>query len=244
MIIIISTIIIIINKSKYIVLFILSPIKKIKIENIKINYYLYEDQVTAYINNKNNLYIPIIEINIPFLTTSYIYIKYIIMLTFYLLIPMLIYILYISIAPILKKKELYITKWTFIETNIFIILNILITHYFIVPIFMRFLFTHYTEYQWYEFDVEFQLIYYLNTYFYILYINLCFFIICIIKKHLVINMHITTVAVLFILIFPFDLIIQLNLIIIFLIIKLQTDLTNNILKQIKKYKHTEYLETT
>jgi Sec-independent protein secretion pathway component TatC len=240
LIITINAIILIINKSKFIVLFILSPIKKIKLNNTKLNYNIHEDNLIHYVNNKNNAYIPIIEINLPFLTTSYVYLKYIILITFYILIPIIIYLLYISIAPILKKKEHFLVRWILLNITIFIIANIAITHNIIIPIFIQFLFTHYSEYQYYEFDVEFQLIRYLDTYFYILYGNFCFFIIYIIKKHLNINIHIITITTVALLIIPLDIIIQLNLVTLLLLIKIYIDFHYNLLNQIKKYKHMEH----
>ena len=96
--------IIITIKSKILFLFILSPIKKIKITNL---FFIYntENIKEIYCELKNNITIPIIEINLPFFSTSYIYIKYILLFTCYLFIPILIYILFININIILRKQE-------------------------------------------------------------------------------------------------------------------------------------------
>jgi len=93
-----STILIIIKYNKLILLFILAPIKRIKIENINLQYQIENEFLLTYANLKNNIYIPIIEINLPFFTTSYIYIKYILFLSFYILIPIILYLIYINIS--------------------------------------------------------------------------------------------------------------------------------------------------
>jgi len=149
-------------KSKYLLLFILSPIKKIKINTFLLQFDNINIKEQKYINNtiEQNEYIPIIEINLPFLTTSYIYFKYIIIFVLYLMIPIFLYILYISVCTILKKRENNKLLNIVIIIFFFFIYNIIITHYIIIPFFISFVYSHYYEFLFYEFDIEFQLLLY------------------------------------------------------------------------------------
>ena len=96
--------------------------------------------------NYKNTFIPIIEINLPFLTTSYIYIKYILLMAIYLYIPIILYFIYISISNILKKNEIFNIKFILFQIILFMILNFIITHYMIIPLFINFIYSHYNEF--------------------------------------------------------------------------------------------------
>jgi Sec-independent protein secretion pathway component TatC len=223
----------------------LSPIKKIKIDEFYINYDIQKVDFQA-INNTyqdyKNTFIPIIEINLPFLTTSYIYIKYILLVAIYLYIPIILYFIYISISNILKKNEIFTIKFILYELILSMVFNFIITHYVIIPLFIHFIYSHYNEFLYYEFDVEFQLINYLNLYFQVLFINFVLFIINIIKKYLKLNINTIIIYVLFLLILPFDGILQIIYIIILFIFNYINLITYNYYKQIKKYKQKERLE--
>src|SRR3989338_2730586 len=110
----------------------------------------------ANIDLKDEIFIPIIEINLPFLTTSYIYLKYIILFSIYIFIPIFLYILYISVSNILKKNEILNLKYIIIITTVYIYINYIVSHYIIVPIYITFIYSHYNEFLYYEFDIEFQ----------------------------------------------------------------------------------------
>jgi len=245
--IILSIIIIVITilKSKYILLFILSPIKKIKTSIYILQFSNINKEIQEYTdyNTNKNEYIPIIEINIPFITTSYIYLKYITLFLIYIIIPILLYIFYISVRHILKERENNNLFSLLLVISIFLIYNILITHYIIVPIFINFIYSHYYEFLSYEFDIEFQLLFYLNMYFYILYFNCFLFIINIIKKYLKINKIANYLFIICLLIFPIDIVLQIIYIFIYLNLHVISTFFLNIKKNTKKYKQMEYLET-
>ena len=234
---------IIIIKSKEILIYILLPIKKIKLEEFKINYNIEKIEQFIEIKNQENIFLPIIEINLPFFTTSYIFIKYLILLLIYLIIPFFLYIIYISMLPILKKVENKVIKWVIISIIIFIPFNIILIQYIIMPLFISFIYQHYIELLYYEFDVEFQLINYLNLYFILIYTQLCFFITIIIKKHIFVNINLIVLILITLFILPSDIIFQIiiliNIIFINIIIKLSYNYYNLILiyKQKKDSKN-------
>jgi Sec-independent protein secretion pathway component TatC len=223
----------------------LSPIKKIKINEFYINYDIQKIDFQAINNiyqNYKNTFIPIIEINLPFLTTSYIYIKYILLMAIYLYIPIILYFIYISVSNIFKKNEIFNIKFILFQIILFMILNFIITHYMIIPLFINFIYSHYNEFLYYEFDVEFQLINYLNLYFQVLFINFVLFITNIIKKYLKLNINTIIIYLLFLLILPFDGILQIIYIFIFFIFNCINLIAYNYYKRIKKYKQKEHLE--
>ena len=224
--------ILIIIKSKILFLFILSPLKKIKIDSIYF-YYNTENIKEIYTEIKSNNIIPIIEINLPFFATSYIYFKYILLFTFYLFIPLLLYIAFININTILNKSEFLLFFFYFIYLSLVVIINIITIHYIIIPIFLKFIFSHYNEFLFYEFDIEFQLISYLNLYFKLLYLNFFFFFLIIIKKYLNLNIYF---FIFFILMLPFDFMIQIIYIFIICIFYIINNIMSNLLCEIKKYK--------
>lgn len=193
-------------KSKSIILYILNPIKKIKIYNFLINYHTYQEQELLNTSvNEQNKFIPIIEINLPFISTYYIYIKYIMLFSFYIMIPIILYYLYINILPILNNIEKYIFTYAIYYAVILIYINLILVQYIIMPLFITFIYSHYNELLFYEFDIELQLINYLNLYFYLLYFNLFVILLMIIKKYLNLNIPIYALTILLILILPFDL---------------------------------------
>lgn len=228
----------IIIKAKILFLYILEPIKKIKLNNFAINYQSLENNIynVNEIINKDEIFIPIIEINLPFFTTSYIFIKYIILFSFYIFIPIFIYYIYIGTSSILKQSELYIFKYILAVLLIFIYLNYLINHYIIVPIYLKFIYSHYTEFLYYEFDVEFQLTTYLDFYFNNLYINFFLFVIILLKKYLKLNINNILIIVIALMILPFDGMIQLLYIFIIIVYILIVSFIINLINNIKKYK--------
>ncbi len=161
----------------------------------------------------------------------------------YLYIPIVLYLMYISISSILKKNEIFNIKFILYQIILFMIFNFIITHYIIIPLFINFIYSHYNEFLYYEFDVEFQLINYLNLYFQVLFINFILFITNIIKKYLRLNINTIILYVLFLLILPFDGVLQIIYIIIFFIFNCVNLIAYNYYKQIKKYKQKEHLET-
>lgn len=226
----------VVNKSKILFLYILEPIKKIKLNNFIIDYQHLQNNHGIALNNENDTFIPIIEINLPFFTTSYIFIKYIILISIYLFIPILIYYLYISTSSILKKNEIITFRYLIAITVLFIYVNYIINHYIIVPIYLNFIYSHYTEFLYYEFDVEFQLVTYLDFYFSNLFINFFLFVIIITKKYLNINMNNILIILILLMIIPFDGTIQLMYIIIFFVYLVIASIITNYIKNIKKYK--------
>lgn len=234
----IMLLLLIINKAKMLFLFILAPIKQIKINNFLINYQEIEKNYTLFenIELKNETFIPIIEINLPFFTTSYIYIKYILLFSIYIFIPIIIYYIYLSTSNILKKKEIINFKYIVYITLIFIYINYIIVHYIIMPIYLNFIYSHYNEFLYYEFDVEFQSITYLDFYFKTIYINFFLFLIIILKKYFKLNIHSILIVIILLLILPFDGMIQIMYIIIFTIYYIICTIINNYFTKIKKYK--------
>jgi len=230
--------VLIILKAKILFLYILEPIKKIKLNNFTINYQNIKDNIynTNEITNTDEIFIPIIEINLPFFTTSYIFLKYIILFSFYLFIPILLYYIYISVSNILKKNELLFFKYVLLILLIFTYINHIINHYIIVPIYLNFIYSHYTEFLYYEFDVEFQLTTYLNFYFNNLFINFFLFVIILLKKYLKLNINNILIITIMLMIIPFDGTIQILYIIIFCTYLLITSLIINLISNIKKYK--------
>jgi hypothetical protein len=238
MLIFILLLILIIYKAKIFFLYILEPIKEIKLNNFISNYQenIINYNNSNYINNTDEVFIPIIEINLPFFTTSYIFLKYIILFSIYLFIPIILYYIYIGIASILKKDELLFFKYILYTICIYIYINYIISHYLITPIYLNFIYSHYTEFLYYEFDVEFQLIAYLNFYFSNLFINFFLFVIILTKKYLKLNINNVLILTILMMIIPFDGIIQLVYIIIFFIYYIISSLIINYLENIKKYR--------
>jgi hypothetical protein len=235
----VSLIILIITKAKTFLLYILEPIKEIKINNFITNY---QNNKIDYNNfysteNTNEIFIPIIEINLPFFTTSYIFLKYILLFSIYLFIPIVLYYIYISISSMLKKEELFSFRLLLYIILIYIYINFIINHYIIVPIFLNFIYSHYTEFLYYEFDVEFQLITYLDFYFYSLFSNFFLFVIILLKKYLKLNIPNILILVGIIMIIPFDGIIQIIYIIIFIIYTLISLFITNYISNIKKNQY-------
>ena len=228
---------VIIIKAKTFFLYILEPIKEIKLNNFITNYQNNKDN---YINLNNikdvdEIFVPIIEINLPFFTTSYIFIKYIILFSIYLFIPILLYYTYISISSILKENELFSFKYLMYIIFIYVYINYAINHYIIIPIYLHFIYSHYTEFLYYEFDVEFQLITYLDFYFNNLFINFFLFDIIILKKYLNINIPNILVLAIIMMIIPFDGTIQLIYIIIYITYLIISSFIINYIKTAKKY---------
>jgi hypothetical protein len=228
---------VIIIKAKTFFLYILEPIKEIKLNNFITNYQNNKDN---YINLNNikdvdEIFVPIIEINLPFFTTSYIFIKYIILFSIYLFIPILLYYTYISISSILKENELFSFKYLMYIIFIYVYINYAINHYIIIPIYLHFIYSHYTEFLYYEFDVEFQLITYLDFYFNNLFINFFLFVIIILKKYLNINIPNILVLAIIMMIIPFDGTIQLIYIIIYITYLIISSFIINYIKTAKKY---------
>lgn len=228
----------IILKAKILFLYILEPIKKIKLNNFVLEYQNTENSIylSNKINSNDEIFIPIIEINLPFFTTSYLFIKYILLLSLYLFIPIILYYIYISTSNVLKKSELSYFKYTILGLFIFMYINYLINHYLIVPIYLNFIYSHYTEFLYYEFDVEFQLVTYLNFYFNNLFINFFLFVIILLKKYIEFNINNILILVIILMILPFDSIIQLFYVVIFSIYLIFTLFITNYIKNIKKYK--------
>jgi hypothetical protein len=229
---------------KTLFLYILEPIKKTKLNNFILEYQNsnYKYLTNTLIEKKNNIFIPIVEINIPFYTTSYIYIKYIILFSLYILIPVLIYYVFISVANILKKKEILNIQLISVCVYLFVYINYLVVHYIIIPIYISFIYSHYTEFMHYEFDVEFQLITYLDFYFNTLFINYFLFVVILLKKYLKFNINSTIILLAILLILPLDGFIQITYIILFIIYDIATTFIINYYKEIKKYKQMVYLE--
>jgi hypothetical protein len=231
---------IVVNESKLILVFILSPIKKIKINNIMLQYNINEIK-EKYIPDmqENNAFVPIIEINLPFLATSYIYIKYIILFVLYLILPIIIYYAYININILVKKKETTDIKFILIYFAVTTYINYILVHYMIIPFFINFIYTHYNEFLYYEFDTEFQLINYLNLYFKVLYFNFFFFIIINIKKYLHLNIPIQVIIFILIMISPLDLLLQIIYLVILTIFNIVNNVVHNYYCNIKRYKQME-----
>lgn len=243
-IIFIALLLIIATKAKILFLYILEPIKKIKLNNFIIEYQNTNKEIYNYnlINNEEQVFIPILEINLPFFTTSYIFIKYIILFSLYIFIPIIIYYIYISTSNILKKNELFIFKYIIFIMFIFIYINYIINHYIIVPIYLNFIYSHYTEFLYYEFDVEFQLITYLNFYFNNLFTNFFLFVIILLKKYLKLNINNILIISIMIIFIPFDGAIQILYIFIFFTYLIISSIIINYLNAIKKYKQMEFQE--
>ena len=228
---------IVIIKAKTFFLYILEPIKEIKLNNFISNYQNSKDN---YINlnnikNEDEIFVPIIEINLPFFTTSYIFIKYIILFSIYLFIPIFLYYTYISISSILKENELFSFKYLMYIIFIYVYINHIINHYIIIPIYLHFIYSHYTEFLYYEFDVEFQLTTYLDFYFNNLFINFFLFVIIILKKYLKMNIPNILILAIIMMIVPFDGTIQLIYIIIFIVYLMISSFIINYINIIRKY---------
>ncbi len=229
---------------KAIFLYILSPIKQTKINNFILSYHETKNIFNAE-EIENSIYnnIPIIEINLPFFTTSYIYYKYILYYSIYLIVPIILYYIYISIVTISKRKEIYIIKQIILITITYNYINYIITHYIIIPLYLNFIYSHYNEFLFYEFDVEFQIIVYLNFYFKILYANFFFFIILLLKKYLELNINNVVILIIYFFFMPLDTYIQLIYIILFIFNNFIIHIMYNYNLKVKKYKQKEYLET-
>lgn len=202
-------------KIKWFLLFLLSPLNKIK----NINSFFFIDEINNEFNiysSNEYIYLPIIEINLPFFTTSYIYIKYLFLFTIYILIPIIFYFFILWFSPLLKKKEK--TMYNYITLYIFfsLLFNFIIHHYYIFPFFLSFIYSHYYEFSYQEFDIEFQVITYFNLYFKLLYINISIILLFFLVKKYKINYII--IFIVFIFVLPNDLFIlllYLNIIIIY-----------------------------
>jgi len=232
----------IIYNIKYIFLYILSPLKAIKINNFLIEYNINIPSSTFINEVTHNTFIPIIEMNLPFFTTSYIYIKYIVILILYLILPLFLYFIYISTSSVLKNKEYFYLTFNSIYYLLFIFFNFMINHYIIIPFFIQFIYSHYKEFELYEFDIEFQILTYLDFYFFLLFFNLFFFIIINKKKNFTNKHNVVIIYIIPLLFLPTDLSIQLIYILWISLFNIISNINTNYIILIKKYKQTGCLE--
>jgi len=222
---------------KYAIIYILSPIKQIKTQQLIAVLSTEQIDKSLLLMQEQYHFLPIVEINLPFLATSYIYLKYVFLISFYFSIPIYLYFYKLNLNRILKNKEVInlTIKIKMIMLSLFF--NFLINHYLIVPFFLNFTFNNYNEYLFYEFDVELQLFKYLDFYFKLLYFNCVFLFMIALKKNLnnnVLDSNILILLLLFLL--PLDLIIQILYTILLFIYSITFKLINNYYTEFKKYK--------
>lgn len=237
LIIIIFTIFIVMYKIKIILLFILSPIKNtiisnyIYVYNTDIKTSLYQDQLN--LNFKNELFIQVIETNLPFIINSYYYYKYVTLFSLYLILPLILYIIIISFSNTFNYKEYKILLKNAIIFISVQVINLFILQHLILKLYLKYLYSHYMEFEYYEFDIEFKIIEYLNLYFFLLFLNILLFFIINKKKHFKINTIILAIAV--ILLLPNEIILQGTYLLIISISIVVTKIINNYKNEIKKY---------
>ena len=235
----ITLLLIIILKTKTILFFLLSPLKETIISS---HIYLYTSEVNLLVHNSITntqfKFLPLIEITLPFVISSYYYYKYIILFSIYLITPLLLYIITITINVILYKKEyrlfLHNIKWLMY----ILLMNSIVTQYCIIPLYIKYTFSHLIEFQFYEFDIELKLINYLDLYINVLYTNiLIVFFYIYIKKHIKVNNYIVYILILILL--PNEIMLQTT----YVIVLTSCNMLNNIIikyrNKIKKYKLTE-----
>jgi hypothetical protein len=202
---------------KSIILFILNPIKNTKFKII-INKYFNLQNINIYENEfnhkENNIFLPTIEINMPFFSTSYLYIYISFFISLYLFIPFLFFNIKILLNPILKKIEKKKINFFLLILIFLFIFNILINQYILINTYINYIYSHYYEFLFYEFDVDFQLLNYLNLYLLFLYLGISHIIVCVyIIIHKKKNSDIFYIFFLIIFLFPPDL----NICIIYII---------------------------
>lgn len=146
-------------------------------------YDVYEHEVENYFNeNGSQLVLPTMEINIPFFASSYFYMKYLFFVSFYFIIPIFIYLILLGIKSILKKREFLVIFYINIIIIILMAISFLFNHYVIIPEYLCYIFSHFTEVDLYEFDVEFNIEHYLILYFKLLYSYLVLILIFVLKN--------------------------------------------------------------
>jgi hypothetical protein len=227
---------------KIILLFLLNPIKIIKFNQLyywfwnTYNIYWYE----SWNEIQDSFFLPVIEINLPFFTTSYWYVKFFFLFSIYIFMPVLFYYLFLIIKPLLKKNEIFFFCFHWLFLNLFWFFNYIIHHFLIIQWFLQFTFSHYHEFLYYEFDIEFQILFYLNLYFKLLYYNILIYIAWWIKYQWI---DLSSIWIYLILLFlmPPDLWIQIIYIIWSFFIKLQIKIYLKWSYYIKIYKHKEYV---
>jgi Sec-independent protein secretion pathway component TatC len=167
---------------KSIILFILNPIKNTKFKIIT-NKYLNLKNIDTYENNlhikEDNIFLPTIEINMPFFSTSYLYIYISFFISLYLFIPFLLFNIKILLNPILKKIEKKKINFYLLTLTCLFMLNILINQYILINTYINYIFSHYYEFLFYEFDVDFQLLNYFKIYLMFLYLGVIHIMICV-----------------------------------------------------------------
>jgi len=222
---------------KYAIIYILSPIKQIKTQQLIAILATEQIDKSLLLMQEQYHFLPIVEINLPFLATSYVYLKYVFLISLYFSIPIYLYFYKLNLNRILKNKEVINLAIKIKMIILLLFFNFLINHYLIIPFFLNFIFNNYNEYLFYEFDVELQLFNSLDFYFKLLYFN-CFFLFIIATKknlnHNVLDNNIIILLLLFLL--PLDFIIQILYTILLFIYSIISKLINNYYTEFKKYK--------
>jgi hypothetical protein len=227
---------------KIILIFLLNPIQIIKF-NIWLNWFSNANQIQwfrSFDEDDEYYLLPVIEINLPFFTTSFWYIKYFFFFSFYIFIPILLYYIWLNIKPLLKKNEIFFFHFHLIFFYYFWLFNLFIHHFIIIPYFLQFTFSHYHEFLYYEFDIEFQILFYLNLYFKLLFGNICIYFIWWIKNQWFWNSSSLWIYVILFLFLPPDFYIQILYIFFSYIINKKIQIWWKWSEYIKKYKHKEY----
>lgn len=227
---------------KIILLFLLNPIQTIKLNTW--NHWFSNAHQIQWLNslNYNDQYyfLPVIEINLPFLTTSFWYIKFFFLFSFYMFLPILLYYVWLNIKPLLKKNENFFFHFHLILLNYFWLFNLLIHHFLIMPYFIQFTFSHYHEFLYYEFDIEFQILFYLNLYFKLLFNNLLIYFIWWIKHQWFWKSPSWWIYIIIFFFLPPDFYIQIIYIFFSYILDKKIQIFWNWAKYIKIYKHKEH----
>lgn len=128
--------------------------------------------VSAFERIGGDTFIPNVEVNLPLTIFSYGYLKFVFIFVFYFMLPAFTYYFYISVSPFLVRIEKMRLLSLLLSFNSLIIFNFLCFHFIIIPSVLMFFFQHYNEVLFFEFNVEFQILHYLDMYFRLLFVNL------------------------------------------------------------------------
>jgi hypothetical protein len=113
---------------------------------------------------KNITYLNSFEINLPFYITDFFYLKFLFIFFLFFMLPLLIYYMYAikySFSFVYENKKKYIINN--IQFFCYFGLNIL-TYIFILPLILFWFFKHYTNFLLFEFDIQFNLVLFIQLY--------------------------------------------------------------------------------
>ena len=168
--------------------------------------------------------------------------KFFFFFSFYMFLPILWYYLWLNIKPLLKKNEIFLFHFHIILLTYFWIFNWFFQHFIILPYFLQFTFSHYHEFLYYEFDIEFQILFYLNFYFQLLFYNWLIYFFWWIKNQWFLSWSPLWIYIMIFFCLPPDFYIQIIYLLFSYLLNKKIQIFWKWSNYIKKYKYKEYEE--